>query len=179
MLSLFGKKKIAESNVANIVVNYMFRCVENGFPDLVEIVQHTPEFEATPSINEKEMEDLLMIVLVGNLNFLPIYLEPEQEKRIRTKVLEKFALATEIEVDELLAKVKEYKEFMVRVNHPSKNMVYAMSKAFFRKYDLNDYQEDFFKSQKVPNPLIQKRLDAVMTQFIFNWEEFIDKYKIT
>ncbi|MGB0166951.1 MAG: hypothetical protein ACPF8V_08875 [Luteibaculum sp.] len=179
MLALFGKKKIAEANVANILVNYIFRCVENGFADLVEIIEHTPEFTSVPQVDPNDVEDLLMIVLVGNLNFLPIYFESQQEQSLRDLVLEKFANATEIEVKALETKVKEYKDFMVRVNHPSKNMIYAMSKSFFRKYGLNDYQEDFFKSQKVPNPMFQKRLDTVMTQFIFNWEEFIGKYKIT
>ena len=53
-----------------------------------------------------------------------------------------------------------------------------MSKAFFRKYGLNDFQEEFFKTQKVPNPIFQKRLDTVMTTYIFNWEDFIGRYKM-
>ncbi len=178
MLSIFGKKKISENNVANIVVNFIFKHIEGGFPELISIVENTPEFTSTPEINEDDVQDFMMIVLVGNLNFLPIYFGPDQERRVRDKVIEKFANATEISTEDLNAKIKEYKEFMVRVNHPSKNMIYAMSKAFFRKYELNEYQEEFFRSQKVPNPIFQKRLDSVMTTYIFNWEEFIGKYKV-
>ena len=178
MLSIFGKKKITENNVANIVVNFIFKHIESGFPELIGIVESTPEFTSCPHIDEDDVQDFMMIVLVGNLNFIPIYFNTDQEKSLRNKVIEKFAAATEISVEDLHQKIKEYKEFMVRVNHPSKNMIYAMSKAFFRKYGLNDFQEEFFKTQKVPNPIFQKRLDTVMTTYIFNWEDFIGRYKM-
>lgn len=178
MLSIFGKKKISENNVANIVVNFIFKHTENGFPELIEIVENTPEFVVKPDIDPENIEDFLMIVLVGNLNFIPIYFNSDQEQRLRNKIIEKFAKATQLDVETLKAQIKSYKEFMVRVNHPSKNMIYAMSKSFFRKYGLNDCQEEFFRTQKVPNPMFQKRLDSVMTTYIFNWEQFIGKYKV-
>ncbi|TXC81703.1 hypothetical protein [Luteibaculum oceani] len=178
MLSIFGKKKISENNVANIVVNFIFKHTENGFPELIEIVENTPEFIVKPDIDPENIEDFLMIVLVGNLNFIPIYFNPDQEQRLRDKIIEKFAKATQLDVATLKTQIKTYKDFMVRVNHPSKNMIYAMSKSFFRKYGLNDCQEEFFRTQKVPNPMFQKRLDSVMTTYIFNWEQFIGKYKV-
>ena len=74
--------------------------------------------------------------------------------------------------------VKDYKSFIARVNHPSKNMLYGMSKAIFHKYNLNDFQEDYFKRMQAPNPLFLKRMDEVMSNFIWDWDVFFKKYKL-
>jgi hypothetical protein len=75
-------------------------------------------------------------------------------------------------------KVREYQKFMQRINHPSKNMVYAMSKAVFQKYELNDFQDEYFKRLQSPNPLFLKRMDQVMINFLWDWDSFFKKYKI-
>ncbi len=77
-------------------------------------------------------------------------------------------------------KMKEYKKFLTRINHPSKNMLYAMSKGMFYKYELNPFQnEEYFRNLQTPNPIFLKRLDEVMGQFIFNWDDFVAKYKVS
>jgi hypothetical protein len=67
---------------------------------------------------------------------------------------------------------------MTRVNHPSKNMVYAMSKAVFFKYELSEYQDEYFKRMQAPNPMLLKRLDMVMECYLWNWDSFFKKFKI-
>ena len=74
--------------------------------------------------------------------------------------------------------IKDYKNFISRVNHPSKNMLYGMSKAIFHKYNLNDFQDDYFKRMQAPNPLFLKRMDEVMSNFIWDWDVFFKKYKL-
>ena len=178
MLTLFGKKKISEDKLANVLVNSISEFAERGFPEVVEIINNCPEFVESPEVSPENNDEFLMILLVGNLNFMTVYLDPDQSERIKNKVVEKFSKVLEMPAEELAQLVKEYKQFMMRVNHPSKNMLYAMSKGMFHKYDLNPYQEEFFRNQKTANPIFQKRLDDIMTQFIFNWEEFLNKYKI-
>ena len=77
---------------------------------------------------------------------------------------------------------KSFKLFMScylnKVNHPSKNMHYAMSKGIFGKYQLNQFQDDYFKNMNSPNPMFLKRLDEAMDCFIWNWESFKQKYQI-
>ena len=68
--------------------------------------------------------------------------------------------------------------FIARVNYPSKNLVYGMSKAMFEKYKLNDFQDDYFRRMQAPNPLFLKRMDEVMANFIWNWDAFFKKYKM-
>ena len=74
--------------------------------------------------------------------------------------------------------VREYQKFMNRINHPSKNMIYAMSKAIFFKYDLNEFQDEYFSRMQVPNPLFLKRMDAVVGNFLWDWDAFFKKYRI-
>ena len=67
---------------------------------------------------------------------------------------------------------------MNRVNHPSKNMLYAMSKAMFYKYELNDHQVEYFRNLNTPNPIFLKNLDDVMSNFLWDWDAFEEKYKV-
>jgi hypothetical protein len=74
--------------------------------------------------------------------------------------------------------IRDYQSFISRINHPSKNMVYGMSKALFVKYNLNDFQDEYFKRMQAPNPLFLKRMDEVISNFIWNWDAFFKKYKL-
>jgi len=56
---------------------------------------------------------------------------------------------------------------------------YAMSKGVFFKYGLNDYQTEYFKNMNTPNPIFLKRLDEIIGQFIFNWPDIQENYRIT
>lgn len=181
MLTLFGigKRKISENKVANILVNTLIEYCEKGFPEVAEVVNCSPEFHTSPEVNKEEYSEFLLILIVSNLNFLPIYLNPETAIHINELVIEKFAAIFEMTPKEFDEKLKEYKRFLTRVNHPSKNMLYAMSKGMFYKYELNPFQnEEYFRNLQTPNPILLKRLDEVMGQFIFNWDDFVAKYKV-
>ena len=75
-------------------------------------------------------------------------------------------------------KTKEYRTFLSRVNYPSKNTLYSMSKGIFHKYELNQFQEGYFKSLNTPNPIFLKNLDEVMNYFLWDFEAFTEKYKV-
>ncbi len=181
MMTLFGigKRKVTEDKVANIVVNTILNYVDEGFPVIAAIINESPEFNKSPKINEEDSTEFLLILIVANLNFMSIFIDPTSEQNIRGFVVEKFASVLEITPEKLEEVLKEYKKTLSRINHPSKNMLYAMSKGIFYKYNLVDYQEsEFFRNKQAPNPIFIKRLDEIMGQFIFNWEEFVTKYKI-
>ena len=74
--------------------------------------------------------------------------------------------------------VKEYKSYISRVNHPSKNVVKGMSKALFFKYNLNEYQDVYFKNMQAPNPLFLKRMEDLFYYFIWDWDVFFKNYKV-
>ena len=63
-------------------------------------------------------------------------------------------------------------------NHPSRNMIYAMSKGVFDKYLLYNFQDEYFKRMQAPNPLFLKRMDEVLENFVWDWDVFFKKYRL-
>lgn len=178
MLTLFKKKKLTEDKVANVFVNSIMDVVDNGWEDVAAIINSDPSFIENPGLNEDDSDKFLMIVIVANLKFLPKYFDREQEQRLKLAINEKLAIAFAMDEEKLYKTIKDYGGFMARINHPSKNVLYSMSKALYHKYQLNNYQEPYFKSMNAPNPLLLKRLDEMMEMFIWDWDNFLDNYKV-
>jgi len=178
MFSTLIKKKLSDDQVANIFINAIYNCVDNGFPIIANMINEDPAFVQSPNISEKNNNEFAMIVIVGNLSFLESTFDAEQAARIEALIFEKLSRIYEMESNQFQNLVREYQSFIMRVNHPSKNWIYGMSRALFYKYNLNDYQDMFFKRMQAPNPLFLKRMDEVMTNFIWNWDAFFKKYRI-
>ena len=178
MLTLFGKKKLTENAVANIFVNSLVDLVDKGFEDVSVLIQNESSFVTPPKIDPNNSDPFLLILVAGNIAYIPKYFPSGQDRRIIELSIEKMAAIYGMEKMEYAALVKKYKSFMSRVNHPSKNTLYAMSKAVFFKYQLNDFQEDYFKNLKTPNPIFLKTMNGILEHFIWNWEGFVEKYKV-
>ncbi len=178
MFSLFTKKKLSEDTLANVFVNAIIDVSENGWKELAPVINNDPSFVSCPNLSEDNCDKFLMIVLTSNLKFLPKYFDAEQGNRIKFLIIEKAARAFGMEEETLYQYIKDYDLFMSRVNHPSKNVLYAMSKAVFFKYNLTNFQDDYFKDLKTPNPLFLKRMDEAMKNFIWDWETWMEKVKV-
>lgn len=180
LLTALFKKKISEDKVANIFCNTILKSVDTGFPEVAAIINNDTEFVTRPNISEEDSDKFLMIIIAGNLIFLRKYFaEENRDERITELTFQKLSKVFEMDTAKLKAIVDEYQQFFKKVNYPSKNTHYAMSKAVFFKYDLNEYQQDYFKNLKTPNPIFLKHLDEVVYQFIIDWDLFSDKFKIT
>lgn len=178
MLTLFGRKKLTENAVANIFVNSLVDLADKGFEDVAILIQNDPSFESPPQIDPQDIDPFLLILVAGNIAYIPKYFSSGQDRRIIELTMEKMAEMYGMEQLEYAALVKKYKSFMSRINHPSKNTLYAMSKAVFFKYHLNEYQEEYFRSLKTPNPIFLKKMNEIMEHFIWNWEGFFERYKV-
>lgn len=178
MLTIFGKKKINTERVAHMFAHNILETVENGFPDIAGFIKDSPEFVRTPPIEENDFGRFLMIVIAGNFSYIPQHYTDGQDKEIIAHCVAKFAPVFGMSEAEFSNLAKEYKDFMGRVNSPSKNTLYAMSKATFFKYDLNDYQDEYFRVMKTPNPIFLKNLDELMRNFLWDWEAFNERYKV-
>jgi len=178
MLAIFGKKKLTDESVANILVNSLIESVEQGFPEVAGFINDSPEFKKAPNIDTQDYGRFLMIVLAGNLSLLNRHFHEGQDKQIMEMVICKMASIFDMDTESFAQMIKDYRNFMSRVNHPSKNVLYAMSKTLFFKYDLNDFQMDYFKSLNTPNPIFLKNLDEVISNFLWDWDAFEEKYKV-
>ena len=178
MLSAILKKKLSDNQVANVFINSIFDSVDNGFIEVSQLINEDIAFVKSPEISEKDNGEFGLIVIVGNLSFLESTFDADQAGRVEKIIFEKLAKMYEMTEVDFSKLIREYQSFISRVNHPSKNMVYGMSKAVFHKYNLNEVQDEYFKRMQAANPLFLKRMDEIMTNFIWNWDAFFKKYKM-
>ncbi len=178
---MFGtllKKKISNDTLANVFINGIFDSIDNTFPLVAEYINEDPAFVQSPNINPEDNYEFSLIILVGNISFLESSFPPEQADQIESIIYEKLARMYEMSTSEFKQLLKDYKTFINRLNSPSKNMIYGMSKAIFDKYTLYNYQDEYFKRMQTPNPLFLKRLDHIVENFVWNWDSFFKKYKL-
>lgn len=178
MLSTIFKKKVSDEQLANVFVNGVLDVIDKGFEEVKFIMEEDPAFLKKPNLSRASDGHFAMIVIVGNIKSLSESFSSRMLQTLEPLILEKIATAFEMSRHELDEHVKDYSSFMSRVNHPSKVVLYSMSKSMFYKYKLNDCQDDYFKSMDSPNPLFLKRMDEIMKNFLWNWDAFFKRYKI-
>ena len=177
--TLFRKKRYTEDTLANVFVNGIIASVDDSFEDVAMLIKSDSEFEITPEFCSTDSDRFLMTVLVGNLNFLPRYFSAVEEQMLRKCIIRKLATVFGTTFDEFKAHVENYEDFMWRINHPSNNVLYGMSKTVFYKYQLAQYQDEYFREMNAPNPILLKRLDDIMRNFVWDWDAYLAKIKLT
>ena len=85
----------------------------------------------------------------------------------------------DMDFNEMKEKLENYSSFISRVNHPSKNILYGMSKSVFFKFKLGKYQDDYFAQLNTPNPIFLKKIDSLIENYIWDWKSIFEKSKIT
>ena len=178
MLTTFFKKKISDDQLATIFVNGILDVLDNCFSEMKALIQEDPAFVTSPDLADATDGHFAMILIVGNLDYLTDNFEGENSESVKKLIIEKFSVVFDLEDYQFEKHLENYQKFIAKVNHPSKNMLYGMSKAIFYKNELNQYQDDYFKGMNLPNPLFLKRLDDVIENFIWNWDSFFRKHKM-
>lgn len=170
MLSLFKKKTYKEEKIAHLFIDQFFHTVDLGFPEVVALINESPEFITSPNIDENDSDKFLILVLAANITAISKYFPAQVDQIIVRKVMEQVSDFGHVDYNALIHAVAKDQKFISKVNHPSKNLVYGMSKAIFYKYELAQYQEEYFKNLNSPNPVLVKRLDEAMVNFLWDWE---------
>lgn len=178
---MFGsilRKRVSDEKLANVFINGLLTTTQQGFPVVAEFINEDPSFVRSPGIEEDNFDEFTMIVIVGNLSFLESAFDPEQANNVEQLIFEKLAKVYQMSVADFKKLVKDYQNLIQRLNHPSKNMLYGMSKAIFDKYQLYNFQDEYFRRMQSPNPLFLKRMDEIVENFIWDWDAFFKKYKL-
>ncbi|MBL4586476.1 MAG: hypothetical protein JKX84_05415 [Flavobacteriales bacterium] len=176
--SLF-RKKVEEEKVAELFVNIIFNAVDSGFADVAELLNNDINLVEPASIPADNQNHFTMIVIAGNFKLLDDYFFDGQEMRIRDMAIEKLAASYGLDTVTMRSAIDKMLAFFGKVNYPSKNTHYAMSRAVFFKYGLNNFQKDYFKNLNTPDPILLKNIDEIMEQFLIKWDTLTDKYRIT
>jgi len=180
MLSkLFGKKKLKEEKIAQVFVDTINSTALEGFPTLADYINHETEFKVRPNISPKQAEWFLYIVFAANLYNLKRYFPSEQLNRMRLLIIDEFIASLEgRHEDETLENINNYEAFIRQLKTPTDELEKVISKAVFYKYNLNQYQIEHFQKLNAPNPVVVKSLSEVTGNFIWNWEDVLQKYKL-
>ena len=178
LLSWLSKKKLTDEQVANIFVNTSFETVEQGWPQVAAFLNAAPEFDSCPQLNEDDYGKFLMIVVSANLSLIPKHFDPGVDRAIIQRCCAKFGFALGLPPESFARKVKEFRNFMKEINRPSKNTLTAMTRAVCYKYGVIAHQEPYFRDMNVPNPILQKNLRELMEHFLWDWEDFVDQYRV-
>ena len=178
VISFLTKRKISEEKLAESFTAGILQLVDIGFPEVALLINEDPELEIAPTISANAADKFLLIIIAGNLLYVPKLFNNYQDVRLVESIFNKLSTALNIDKEKLKQLVASYQSYMNCINMPSKNIHYAMSKAVFFKYELNQYQDSYFRNMNSPNPLFLKRLDDIVEHFIWNWEEIKSKYKL-
>jgi hypothetical protein len=178
MFKTLLKRKLKEDKLANVFVNSIITLVDDAFPDVADMINEDPIFEIKPQIGLEDSDKFLLVVLAGNIQCIPDYFEAYQDIRITDAIFRKLSNALSLELEVLKKIIGQYQSFCSKMNHPSKNTIYGMSKGVFYKYNLSDHQEEFFKNMRTANPIFLKRMDEIMANFLFDWSSYQNKYRI-
>ena len=177
MLSIFTRKKISDETLANIFVNGIFKLSKEGFEDVSELINYDLELVGNPNISQDDFGKFALIIFTANIGSISDHFNALQQMRMQDLVYSKFSQSLNISKSELKKKKNKVAELFYTLNHPSKNIKYAMSKATFHVYDLYDFQEEYFKNLRVANPVALKKLNDIMHHFLWDWESIFKRYK--
>ena len=81
----------------------------------------------------------------------------------------------EISMDLFLNYEMYFNDILVKQVDPIETMAVAV----FDKYNINDCQSELLKRKNEPNPVLFNELRKYLSHFVWNWDEFLDKCKIT
>lgn len=178
MFGLLVKRKLDANRLANVFVNSILEATQKGFEDVSSLIKDDPAFVELPDLDDTCEDQFLLIVIAGNLRYLTDHFEVEEAQEIKRLIISKLADIYDMKERDFKDVLSRTDEFISRVNHPSKNTLYGMSKAIFHKFELNDCQESYFKNMRTPNPLFLKRMDEIMMNFLWDWEEFFKRHRL-
>ena len=180
IFSLLGKKRLKEQHVARVFVNTVNELAETAFPSVAEFLNEAPELETCPNIKKDQIEWFLYTVFSANLFNLKFYFEAEQLNRMRILVIDEFITTIQDrDQDIVLEHINIYEDYLKGLDRQFGDLNKAMAVAIFNKYNLSKCQVDHFQKINSPNPIIVKSIEEITNNFIWNWNDFFEKYRMT
>ncbi|NNC82964.1 MAG: hypothetical protein HKN79_05255 [Flavobacteriales bacterium] len=177
--TLIGKKKMTETALAKLLVEGTLKTAEPIFKEVVDYINECPHFDRNPEVTEQDDIDFLLTVFTCNISRIPNYLKGGQEKRVAHAIIKQLSFHLYMDMRDLSTRIQDCKSLMKRLNHPSKNLIYAMPKAVFSLYGLNEFQQPYFRDLNSPNPLYLKEMNQMMEVMVWDWDFLVEEYRFT
>ena len=178
MLNSILKRRINDDQLSNLFVNMLLDSVDSSYDEILNLIKDDVAFTSQPKIDNFEMDHLILIVFGANMTLAQNVLDVEPAAELQKLVIKKLATIFDKTPAEFAPMLCEYQKFVNHVNYPSKNLVYGMSKAIFSKYELAQYQDEYFRDLKAPNPIFLQRFNEITELFLWDWDAFFKKYRL-
>ena len=180
VFSLFGKKRLKEEHVAKVFVNTINDLALQSFPILREYLNEVPELKCSPKIKENQIEWFLYIVFSANLYQLKDHFDIEQHNRLRILIIDEFIESlVDRSHDAVLEQINNYESYLAALDRVERDGIgKIIALAIFQKYGLNECQIDHFQKMHQPNPIIIKAISEITENFIWNWNDILENYKL-
>ena len=175
---LSKKKRISREKTAKLLVATLDEVIVNGFVEIQDFINNNNNLDRNPNITTKDIRWFRLIVFVGNLKILPDFFEEDQAEGLHNELLDFMAEKISGEHEIALEQLSDYCTYLDDLLRKSDNYIEAMATALFDKYNINDFQVSLFKRKNEPNPVFFQELKNLMTHFIWNWEEYLEKNKL-
>ena len=176
--TLFVKKRVTHEMLASNFVNKTLRSVDETYKDFLDAIYNDTELISFPKLDYKDPTELMYLIIAGNMKFFERILSSQEENTICNSIIEQMCIVFDMKFNQMQDKLEKYSSFISRVNHPSKNILYGISKAVFFKFKLGTYQDEYFAQLNTPNPVFLKKIDTLVENYIWDWETIFEKNKI-
>ena len=182
MLSFFklSRKKKEDLDVTiNKYVKSINDVIDSGFIEIKDFINENNNLNKSPGVKDDDIRWFRIIIILGNINELKNYFEEPQALKMRDKIIEDslnyFKSSSSITMEHFI----DYSDFfnqLVSVHETSsKSMAYAL----FEKYEINSCQVDLFRRKNEPNPVFVHELKNLLSHFLWNWNDYLKKFKIS
>ena len=182
MLNFFGiskKDKVSVKDTANLFFVALNKVVNDGFPEIQNFLNNNNNLEKSPEILDEEIKWFRLIIFSGNLHLFSTKFEENESLLLRNHIVDQLMpflnSDPEIAMDLFLNYETYFNETIQRQVDP----IDTMTVAVFDKYNINECQSELFKRKNEPNPVLFNELRKYLSNFIWNWDEFLEKCKIT
>ena len=173
------KDKVSVKDTANIFAVALNTVVNDGFPEIQNLLNKNKNLDKSPEISNEEIKWFRLIIFSGNLHLLSTKFEDHEALDLRNKIVDELILFldedAEISMDLFLNYEMYFNDILVKQVDPIETMAVAV----FDKYNINDCQSELLKRKNEPNPVLFNELRKYLSHFIWNWDEFLEKCKIT
>lgn len=182
MMKLFGfskKEKISVDKLTKLYANTLFEVVDNGFPEIIGFVNDNRKFEESPDLQTEDVKWFLMIIFAANNHRLSDFFTDDVVDALHNACTQEIIRFLEEDEEEVVRDmIVDYESFFAEQFAESSKLEKAMARSIFIKYNLNDYQGKLLKNQNEPNPVFLQELANLLSHFVWNWDDFLSKYKV-
>ena len=180
MLSFFKfsrKKKEKLEITINKYVKSINDVIDSGFIEIKEFINDNNNLDISPEIKDKDIKWFRVIIILGNISELKNYFHESQVFKMKNMIIEN-SLAyfdSSITFDHFL----DYDSFFNQILSVHESSPKAMAHALFEKYEINKCQVDLFRRKNEPNPVFVHELKNLLSHFLWNWNDYLKKFKVS